>query len=423
MAPFDLLGLFGKFGMYAIYIAVGIGFGVALEMSGFSVSTKLTGQFYLRDQTVFQVMFTGVIVAMVLVFGAAGLGFLDINRIWVPETYMWPGIIGGFLIGVGFIIGGFCPGTSVMAAATGKIDAFFYLGGILIGIVIFGEETSRFDAFYHSSYMGRFMIPDWLGVSVGWVVFAVVVVAIFLLWGSEQLARVYTAKHEAKQLAVQASAPTTLQPETKPSPWRFAAAGILALAALGVLLVGQPDADDLWQRVAATEGPRLTERLVQIHPAELRSLTYDVSVNLIVIDVRDQANFNLFHLRDSVRMDPADLPAAVRDLQALPANTVYILVSNGETLSTAAWKTLTALGLKNTYILEGGINNWISVYGHGDYALLASTGSDETLHYAFSAALGANAPAAAPSQHNDGTLFTPKVELKSAGAKGGGGCG
>ena len=111
MAPFDLLGLFGKFGMYAIYIAVGIGFGVALEMSGFSVSTKLTGQFYLRDQTVFQVMFTGVIVAMVLVFGAAGLGFLDINRIWVPETYMWPGIIGGFLHAVGFIIGGFCPGT------------------------------------------------------------------------------------------------------------------------------------------------------------------------------------------------------------------------------------------------------------------------------------------------------------------------
>lgn len=418
MAPFDLMGLFGKFGMYAIYIAVGIGFGVALEMSGFSVSTKLTGQFYLRDQTVFQVMFTGVIVAMVLVFGAAGLGFLDINRIWVPETYMWPGIIGGFLIGVGFIIGGFCPGTSVMAAATGKIDAFFYLGGILIGIVIFGEETSRFDTFYNSSYMGRFMIPDWLGVDVGWVVFVVVVVAIFLLWGSEQLARVYTAKQAAEQALVE-----TTQPEAKPSPWRFAAAGVLALAALGVLLVGQPDVDDLWQRVAATEQVRLTQRQVQIHPGELRELTYDVRINLAVIDVRDEANFNLFHLRDSVRMDPADLPAAIRDLQAMPANTVYILLSNGETLSTEVWKTLTALGLKNTYILEGGINNWISVYGHGDYALLASAGSDESLHYAFGAALGANAPAAVPSQHDNGVFFIPKVELQFAGAKGGGGCG
>ncbi len=418
MAPFDLMELFGKFGMYAIYIAVGIGFGVALEMSGFSVSTKLTGQFYLRDQTVFQVMFTGVIVAMVLVFGAAGLGFLDINRIWVPETYMWPGIIGGFLIGVGFIIGGFCPGTSVMAAATGKIDAFFFLGGTLIGIVIFGEETNRFVTFYESSYMGRFMIPDWLGVSVGWVVFVVVVVAIFLLWGSEQIARIYTLKQAANQADGELVAV-----KLEASPWRFAGAGVLALGALGVLLMGQPDVDDLWQRVAATEQVRLTQRQVQIHPGELRELTYDVRINLAVIDVRDEANFNLFHLRDSVRMDLADLPTAVRDLQALPANTVYILVSNGETLSTEAWKTLTALGLKNTYILEGGINNWISVYGHGEYALLASMGSDETLRYAFGGALGANAPAAAPSQHDTGVFYIPKVELQFAGAKGGGGCG
>lgn len=415
MAPFDLIAILGKFGAYAIYVAMGIGFGIALEMSGFSVSTKLTGQFYLRDQTVFQVMFTGVIVAMVLVFGAAGLGWLDLNRIWVPETYLWPGIVGGFLIGVGFIIGGFCPGTSVMAAATGKIDAFFYLGGILIGIVIFGEETSRFESFYNSSYMGRFMLNEWLGVSIGWLVFVVLIVALFLLWGSELLARAYSAK--------QAAGSSGEVVESRPSPWRFAGAGVLALAALGVLLVGQPDVEDLWQRMAATEEVRLAERQVQIHPAELRQLTFDPWVNLAVIDVRDEANFNVFHLRDSVRMDLADLPGAMKDLQAMPANTVYILVSNGETLSTAAWKTLTALGLSNVYLLEGGINNWIAVYGEGNYALLASSGGDEKLRYAFPAALGANAPAAVPSQHDDGTLFTPKVQLQSAGAKGGGGCG
>lgn len=415
MAPFDLIAILGKLGTYAIYVAIGIGFGVALEMSGFSVSTKLTGQFYLRDQTVFQVMFTGVIVAMVLIFGAAGLGLLDINRIWVPETYLWPGIVGGFLIGVGFIIGGFCPGTSVMAAATGKIDAFFYLGGILIGIVIFGEETSRFETFYNSSYLGRFLLSDWLGVSIGWLVFVVVVVALFLLWGSELLARVYSAKQAADSAGEGV--------ESQPSRWRFAGAGVLALAALGVLLVGQPDVDDLWQRVAATQEVRLAERQVQIHPAELRQLTFDARVNLVVIDVRDEANFNVFHLRDSVRMNLADLPGAVRDLQAMPANTVYILVSNGETHSTAAWKTLTALGLRNTYILEGGLNNWIAVYGKGAYALLASSGGDEKLRYAFPAALGANAPAAIPSQKDGGTPFTPKVELQSAGAKGGGGCG
>ncbi len=418
MAPFDLIAILGKFGTYAIYLAIGIGFGVALEMSGFAVSTKLTGQFYLRDQTVFQVMFTGVIVAMVLVFGAAAMGWLDINRIWIPETYLWPGIIGGFMIGVGFIIGGFCPGTSVMAAATGKIDAIFYLVGILAGIVIFGEETSRFDTFYNSSYMGRFLISDWLGVSIGWLVFIVVVVALFLLWGSELLARAYSAKEP------DAPQNTASTPATRPSnTWRFAGAGVLAVAALAVLLIGQPDPAALWERVAATEQVRLDERLVQIHPAELRSLTFDPNVKLAVIDVRDEANFNIFHLRDSVRMDLADLPAAVDDLVALPDNTVYVIVSNGETLSTAAWKTLVALGLPNVYILEGGINNWIAVYGEGMYPLLASIGNDEKLDYVFSAALGANAPAATPSQHDDGTPFVPKVELQSAGAKGGGGCG
>ena len=191
MAPFALTDLIGKYGTYVIYLLIGMGFGSALEMSGFALSTKLTGQFYLRDQTVFKVMFTGVIVAMMLIFGSAALGLLDYNRIWVPPTYLWPGIIGGLMIGVGFIIGGFCPGTSIVGVATGKIDAFFFIGGILTGIMIFGETLPLFDHFYNNnSYMGRFTIPGWLGANTGVVVFVVVVVAIFLIWGSEQLERI-----------------------------------------------------------------------------------------------------------------------------------------------------------------------------------------------------------------------------------------
>ncbi len=414
----------GKFWTYALYVGIGVGFGVALEVAGFSVSTKLTGQFYMRDQTVFKVMFTGVIVAMVLVFGAAALGWLDFNRVWVPETYLMPGIIGGFLIGVGFIIGGFCPGTSIMAAATGKIDAIFFVGGVLIGIVIFGEQTSSFEGFYNSTYMGRFLLPDWLGMSTGMVVFIVTVVGLFLIWGADQIEKAISRKADP-DADLDAAGPDAEQATSagKRPLWLPVGVGLLVLAAFGVMAVGQPDVADMWARVAPVEEARLADRLVQIHPAELRSIYYDTNVNLVMLDVRDEANYNLFHLAESQRMDLEDLPGAVRDLQALPANTVYVMISNGETLSTAAWKTLTALELKNVYILEGGINNWITVYGEGEYPRLASMGGDESLDYLFSAALGANAHAAVPSQHDEGILFTPKVELQSTGPSGGGGCG
>ena len=115
MAPFPLEALFGKFGMYAIYLAIGFGFGFMLEISGFANSKKLAAQFYFKDMTVLKVMFTGIIVAMLLIFSAVALGLLDYNRVWVNLTYLWPGIVGGLIMGFGFIIGGFCPGTSLVA--------------------------------------------------------------------------------------------------------------------------------------------------------------------------------------------------------------------------------------------------------------------------------------------------------------------
>ncbi len=407
MAPFPLFDLIGKFATYVIYLLIGISFGAVLEMSGFALSTKLTGQFYMRDQTVFKVMFTGVIVAMVLIFGATGLGMLDYNRIWVPPTYLWPGTLGGLLIGVGFIIGGFCPGTSVMAAATGKIDAMFFVGGILTGIIIFGESLGFFDHFWNSSYMGRFTLPDLLGVSTGAVVLGTVLVAILLLWGADLVERIYNPAKKRK-------------PDI--TPIHFLGAGVLALLAVGVMVIGQPTADDLWQRVAPEKEPLLTNREVQIHPAELRKLYYDPLVNLVMLDVRDEADYNIFHLKEARRVDLDKLEEIVPELQSAPDGTVVVLMSNDETWATEGWKRLVALGVPNVYILEGGINNWLAVYGEGEHEPLA-TGGDETLRYVFHAALGDMDPVAEPSQHDEGIEYTPKVKIQKKAPTGGGGCG
>ena len=124
MSPFPLIvtDLFGRYGGYFVYLLIGFAFGYVLEISGFGNSKKLAAQFYFKDMTVLKVMFTGIIVAMVLIFGSTALGLLDYRLLWVNPTYLWPGIVGGLIMGVGFIVGGFCPGTSLVAMATGKIE-------------------------------------------------------------------------------------------------------------------------------------------------------------------------------------------------------------------------------------------------------------------------------------------------------------
>jgi hypothetical protein len=109
MAPFplNLTELLGEYGAYLVFLVIGFGFGYALEIGGFGQSTRLAAQFYFKDLTVLKVMFTGIIVSMLGVFTASALGLLDYSLVWVNPTYLWPGIVGGLIMGVGFIIGGF----------------------------------------------------------------------------------------------------------------------------------------------------------------------------------------------------------------------------------------------------------------------------------------------------------------------------
>jgi uncharacterized membrane protein len=115
--PLPLETLIGKPLMYALFALIGFGFGFVLESSGFGNSKKLAAQFYFRDMTVLKVMFGAIVTAMVLIFTMVGLGVLDFNQLWVNPTYLWSGIVGGLIMGVGFIVGGFCPGTSLVAMA------------------------------------------------------------------------------------------------------------------------------------------------------------------------------------------------------------------------------------------------------------------------------------------------------------------
>ena len=403
--PLDLLAL-GTPLTYTIFLIIGIGFGFMLEQAGFGRSTKLAAQFYFKDFAMFKVMFTAVITAMVLIYGSVAIGILDFRAVFVPATYLWPIAIGAFILGVGFLIGGLCPGTSMAGAATLKLDAMVFLGGVVIGVFVFGETVPYFMDFWTTSDLGRLTIPDWLDLPAGVVVLFVVVAALFMFWGAEKLEKITTGDDPA-------DAPKA----------RYIGAGILVLMAVAVLLIGGPTTEDYWDAIAAEEQPVLDNREVQIHPGELLELMNDGYKNLILIDVRDQRDYNQFHLRAANQVDPTSeaLDDVAPDLIGLNPRTVIVTMSNGEDDATTAWKSLTANDVINVYVLEGGINAWLDIFGE-DADPKPANYPDE-LAFTFTSALGGRCVASDPDAHEFHLVFEPKVKIAAAGAVVGGGCG
>lgn len=429
MSPFPLVlsDSLGHWGQYGVYLALGFAFGFVLEIAGFGNSKKLAAQFYLTEMTVLKVMFTAIVVAMVLIFLASGLGLLDYNLIWVNPTYLWPGIVGGLIMGVGFIVGGFCPGTSLVAAATAKLDGVFFSLGVFFGIFLFGETVEHFETFYNSSYKGRYTIPQMFGTETGIVVLGVVVMALMAFFAAEMAER-YIGK---RNLA--------LEPK-----WRYGAAGILVVAGVAAIVIGQPTTEDRWKSLADTKGAALDNRDVQIHPVELVGLIHrklavqneeeetlawnDVArLKVVMLDVRDESDYNLFHILDAWHVPLDEIPGIVPKLHLEPENTVTVVMSNDERDATEAWKILVAESVPNVYILEGGVNNWITVFGGSDFETehpILDNHADDELHYMFAAALGDRYPAAQPSAKViEEAAFIPKVKLALKRGPSGGGCG
>ena len=394
---------------YLVFGLIGFAFGFVLEMSGFGNSKKLAAQFYFKELTVLKVMFGAIVTAMVLIFLSSAIGILDFNLVYVPETYLWSGLLGGVIMGVGFIVGGFCPGTSVVSASTFKLDGLFFLLGALFGVFAFGETEKYFDAFWHGSYYGRLTLMDVFHLPTGVVVLLVVFMALFMFWGGEQLERIFGKRDLAKEPRL-----------------RYAGAGALVLVALAALLIGQPDTADKWAQIASQKEAALSNREVQIHPGELLASVADDNLNMILLDVRSEADYNLFHIHGARNVQVDQVKTIIPELLGEPAgNTVYVVMSNDEIAATAAWKVLVAESVANVYILEGGINNWIRTFAVADPNITPTPAapSNDHLAYNFTAALGGRYDASNPNPLEYKLEYTPKIKLQLKRSPSGGGCG
>lgn len=166
---------------FVIAVIVGIGFGYALEQAGFSSTRKLVGLFYGYDFTVLKVFFTAGVTAMTGVLLLGHLGLLNLDVIYINPTFLWSAIVGGLIMGAGFIIGGFCPGTSICAAAVGRIDAMVFILGSVIGILLFMEGFGAIEGLYIAKDMGALTMFGVLGISpeLFGIILAIVAVTAF----------------------------------------------------------------------------------------------------------------------------------------------------------------------------------------------------------------------------------------------------
>ena len=139
-------------------------------------------------------------------------------------------------MGVGFIIGGFCPTTSLASASTGKIDGMFFMLGGFVGACLFGETETFFTNWYNNAgYYGRLTLDQVFGIPVGAVVVLVILMALFMFWGAEQLERIFGKKDLSKEPKI-----------------RVAGAGVLFAAAVGVFLIGSPSLEEKYNKVKFT---------------------------------------------------------------------------------------------------------------------------------------------------------------------------
>ncbi len=244
---------------------IGFAFGFVLERAGFGNAKNLAAQFYLTDTRVLKVMFSAIATACAGIGLLSGFGVLDLSLLTVPETFIGPHVVGGLLLGIGFIVSGYCPGTGVVAMASGKWDGLMSIVGVMIGSLLFGFVYGPLEGFYRSGAMGSVTIAQALGLPFPVLAAGVVLMAVGCFLGAEKLEQIFARK--AGKAA----------PASNPPVRNRAFAAMGAIAVLGLVTVALP------ARVPAeTATP-----LARIGAVELARKIVASPQELWILDLRD----------------------------------------------------------------------------------------------------------------------------------------
>jgi uncharacterized membrane protein YedE/YeeE/rhodanese-related sulfurtransferase len=313
-------------------IGLGFLFGFTLERAGFGNARKLAGQFYLEDMTVFKVMFTAILVAMVGVYGLAAVGLVDLSMLWINPTFTPAQLVGGFLLGVGFIMSGLCPGTSVVSLASGRIDGWVTFAGIFLGIALFTftvDWLPGLNALYQMGSGEVSVLHEIFGIPAIVLALIFVVGAVAAFVGAEKVESIVQRKRQ----------PVELSPPSRPRV-KFAVGGALSLTAILALAFSTPRSELPPIQMASLAPLSLAESIIEREPG------------LLILDIRTDPG--------AVKGIPGAVPVgrgeeAVQTLTLAPPNTLVVVYDEAGRVSEAPETWPRTLEYR---VLEGGLEGW-----------------------------------------------------------------
>ncbi len=131
-------------------IILGVFFGFALQRVGANNPQNIINMLRLKDLHLMKAILFAIGISSTLLFLLMAFGIINSGHLSVKSSYFGV-IVGGALLGLGFAVAGYCPGTSLTALADGRKDALFFIGGGLIGALLYTlvygsiSETWLFD--------------------------------------------------------------------------------------------------------------------------------------------------------------------------------------------------------------------------------------------------------------------------------------
>ncbi|MCF6204919.1 MAG: YeeE/YedE family protein [Methylococcaceae bacterium] len=117
-------------------IILGLLFGFVLQKSGAADPHVITDMLRLKDFHLMKTISLAIGTSSLALYILLAMGIIDVSHLGVKSSYV--GVIaGGAILGLGWAIAGFCPGTGVVALGTGRKDALFFVLGGLVGAFVF----------------------------------------------------------------------------------------------------------------------------------------------------------------------------------------------------------------------------------------------------------------------------------------------
>lgn len=325
-----------------VALIIGIAFGFILEQAGFSSSKKLVGLFYGYDFTVLRVFFTGGVTAAIGLIILGHYGLVDLNLIYVNPTFIWSALIGGLIMGLGFVIGGFCPGTSICAAAIGKVDAMFFIGGSFIGVLLFAEGYPVFETMFKAGAWGNIRMFDLLGISQGLFAFLLVFMAVAAF-----IATTIIEKRNNKGY---------VDPMLQPFKLYYGLAAITIV--IGLSAFAFPERQTALKEEANNQELISKASFEMMDSDELAFRIMDNDKTLQIFDFRKEEEYNEIKLPNSTNWATDNLFGKDIHKRLAIKGMKNVIVTSNEEEGKKLGYIATELGYKGIYVLKGGMDEF-----------------------------------------------------------------